>query len=251
MPRTPVVPVKTLGEIDHEYLRARAERGRQWRTLSSEYTLDSTAFESQREETIKKSVWASRASGAFFYLILLIVVGTLFFSYGDNNAPRSFFGYAMMRVLSPSMQDVLPKDSLIITREVDPAALQVGDDISFLKNASTTLTHRIIAIDENYADSGKRGFQTQGTMNTYPDKDVVPAHNLVGKVIFNNLFLGIALGFIRQYTLWIVFFAALVAGLAMSLRVAFSKDETSGYERSKGGPEKGLGKKEGGRALSP
>ena len=38
---------------------------------------------------------------------------------------------------------------MIIAKAVDPATLQVGDVITFMENGKTTVTHRIIGINED------------------------------------------------------------------------------------------------------
>ena len=165
----------------------------------------------------------SRASGALFYIALIVVVTVLFLRFGGSDAaPRSVMGFAAMNVLSASMQDEIPKGSLVIVKEVDPQTLRIGDDITYLKNANTTVTHRIVGITENYAGTGERGFTTQGVMNANPDGQIVFVKNVVGKVVFHNLALGQATGFVRKFALYIVVFTVLIAGLAAALRVVFS-----------------------------
>ncbi|MFQ9798525.1 MAG: signal peptidase I [Clostridia bacterium] len=116
-----------------------------------------------------------------FYLVLIaVVVGVLFIS-GKESGPKSFAGYSAFTVLSGSMESEIPKGSLVVTKQVDPSELQIGDDITYLSNPTTTITHRIVGITENYADTGQRAFTTQGVMNSAPDKQPVPAANVVGR----------------------------------------------------------------------
>ena len=170
-----------------------------------------------------KRIWESRTTGFLFYTALIVVVLVLFLSFSeDNGVPRSIFGFSMMTVLTPSMQDVIPKDSLVVTRHVDAAALEIGDDVTFLVNEKTTMTHRIVGIYENYMNTGARGFETQGTMNASPDREIVAAQNLVGKVVFHNLLLGKVMVFMKKYALWICIFTPLFVGLFVALRIVFS-----------------------------
>ena len=177
-----------------------------------------------------------RVTGVAFYISLILIVFVVLSIFSDDHgAPRSLAGFAMMHVLTSSMQSEIPKDSLVVTREVDADSLEIGDDITFLKDSSTTITHRIVGIYENYANTGARGFQTQGVMNSSPDKEIVPAHNLVGKVILHNLIIGKAMLFIKEYALLVVIFTALLIGLFFCLRIVFSKDKvmTGGKENEK------------------
>lgn len=84
-------------------------------------------------------------------------------------------------------EDVYSKAAPVVSRRTDPSTLEIGDDITFMTGETTTVTHRIIGIVENYADTGQRAFQTQGVMNRTPDSQLVPAVNVVGKVVFHSL----------------------------------------------------------------
>ena len=170
-----------------------------------------------------RKIWESRTTGFLFYTALIVVVFVLLLTFSEEDGvPRSIMGFSMMTVLTPSMQDSIPKDSLIVTREVDASTLEVGDDITFLVNEKTTMTHRIVGIYENHLNTGMRGFETKGTMNASPDREIVSAQNVVGKVVFHNLALGKAMGFIKQYALWICIFTPLFIGLFVTLRIVFS-----------------------------
>jgi signal peptidase len=200
--------IKTLSELDIEYAQAYVPR----------------------KTSVKERKF--HASDFAFYGVLFAVLIVLFAFYGaGSGTPRSLMGYSAMRVLTSSMQDEIPKDSLIITKNVAPASLKIGDDITFLVDADTTVTHRIVGIQENFANTGARGFQTQGIMNGSPDREIVPAQNVVGIVVFHNLFLGQVLSFIKENVLWIGLFAALFVGLFAALRIAFSKDGARGRKR--------------------
>lgn len=150
--------------------------------------------------------------GVLFYgVLLLILIGV--FALRDESgagAPVSFAGYTAQIVLTGSMEDVIPQGSLVVAKRVDPAALQIGDDIIYLSSQTSTITHRIVGIIEEYSDTGQRAFQTQGVMNERPDKTPVAAVNVVGKVVFHSLALGRIATFIRQNWPLLIFFAVLL-----------------------------------------
>lgn len=189
------------------------------RRLEEEFTMPPPST----DRTARKK---SRIVGFIFYtLVAAIVLGAYFFT-GDNSLapPRPILGFAAMTVLTRSMQDEIPQESLIIIREVDPNAIQIGDDITFLVSDSVTVTHRVVDIFPNYADSGARGFQTQGVNNDRPDTDIVLAEAVLGRVIFHNLFLGRAVTIIRDFALLIAIFAVLLIALVTVIRMIFTKD---------------------------
>jgi signal peptidase len=152
-------------------------------------------------DTMKPKKLVSKIMNIVFYLVMTFII-ILVYLFANNQAesgpPRNFFGYSPMTILTTSMQSVLPKDSLIITKYVDPDSLVIGDDITFLLENNTTMTHRIIDIQENIAGTRERGFKTQGVDNPLPDEDIVYGPNVVGKVIYNSLLLGQILLLIRE-----------------------------------------------------
>ncbi|MCL2864877.1 MAG: signal peptidase I [Lachnospiraceae bacterium] len=131
--------------------------------------------------------------GILFYLVLIgMLIGVFFFTRNENEtgAPRQFLGFSAMRVLTGSMQSEIPQDSLIITRQVLPWEIQVGDDITFMVSETRTVTHRVVGIDENFQGTGNLGFQTQGIENPSPDREIVRPENVVGRVVWHSLPLG-------------------------------------------------------------
>ena len=122
------------------------------------------------------------------------------------------------------MQSEIPKGSLVIAQQVDPETLEIGDDITFMANQTTTVTHRIIGIIEDYEGTGQRAFETQGIMNDEPDAQPVPAVNVVGKVIFHSLVLGYIASFIGNYWPFLLFALAVVIGLIIALKRIYKKE---------------------------
>ena len=161
---------------------------------------------------------------AFYGVLVFLVISALFIRATSNGSPRSLAGFSGMIVLSGSMQAEIPKDSLVVARQVDPKTLQIGDDITFMANPTTTVTHRIIGIIENYEGTGQRAFQTQGIMNDEPDAQPVPAVNVVGKVIWHSLIVGQIASFIGEYWIFILFVLAVLIGLTAVLKHIYRKE---------------------------
>lgn len=160
----------------------------------------------------------------FFYLTLVgLVFGVILFKGAGDGAPSSFFGFSAFTVLSGSMQREIPKGSLVITQHVDPYTLEIGDDITYMNSPSTTVTHRIVGIIENYEDTGQRAFETQGVMNSAPDRLPAAAANVVGKVIFHNYILGQIAGFLNQYWYLVLLFVGLFAGFFVVIQKILAK----------------------------
>jgi signal peptidase len=131
----------------------------------------------------KDSGPAAIISSALFYLAILILLLTTVLAGGDSGAPKMILGYSYFTVLTSSMQDEIPQGSFILVRRVEARDLQAGDNITYMRDAATSVTHKIVQVYENYDNSGMRGFQTQGVNNEHPDNDIVSASNVLGKVV--------------------------------------------------------------------
>lgn len=165
----------------------------------------------------------------FYGILFSIVIGVLAVSAGGNGAPKAFGRYSAFVVLTGSMEDVIPKGSLVVTKHVDPYDLEIGDDITYMVSEKTTVTHRIVEIQEEYLDTGERAFRTQGVMNQEPDRNPVAAVNVVGKVIYHNKILGIVVSFGQENWPLVIFFIVVmllfIKALELILRKEFPEEE--------------------------
>ena len=162
----------------------------------------------------------SRIGGFCFYAVLIAAVLAVYFFYSATGAaPRTLFGYGVFRVLTSSMQGEIPQGSFVIIKQVEANMLAVGDNITFLKEGNTTVTHKIIALYKHYGAEGQPAFQTQGVENSFPDEEIVLAANVIGKVVFHSATLGNAVNFMRDYAPFILVFAVLISGLISALYI--------------------------------
>lgn len=97
-----------------------------------------------------------------------------------------------------------------MTRSVAPETLEIGDDITYMVDETTSITHRIVGIEKHSADTGDYAFQTQGIANSRPDEKKVYAVNVVGKVIFHSVLLGTVLSAVRENWPLVLFFIAVL-----------------------------------------
>lgn len=98
----------------------------------------------------------------------------------------NIFGFSLFRVVTGSMEPTLSVGTLLVSKEVEMAAVDVGDIICFRAQESAIfgkmMTHRVTEIMET-AD-GALMFVTKGDANLTVDGYYVTAANLVGKVIW-------------------------------------------------------------------
>lgn len=166
----------------------------------------------------------------FYGGLVLLVLNAFCIKRGSGNQPLMIGGYSAMTVLTGSMQDVYPQDSLIITKTVDTAELEIGDDITFMTGETSSVTHRIIDIIDDYYEAGERGFRTKGIMNENADQEIVAARNVVGRVVFCSPILGKTVTFITNNWPLILFYVFVLAAL-----VAFLEWNARRYEPAKEG----------------
>jgi signal peptidase len=128
---------------------------------------------------MKRSLFIIVSDVLFFAAVFAILL-TVLTSGDGSGTQKTVFGLSYYTVISRSMQDEIPKDSFILVKETDPKKLNVGDNITFMRDSNTSITHKIIDIFES---SDGRGFKTMGVNNSQPDRDIVHESNVNGKVI--------------------------------------------------------------------
>lgn len=101
-------------------------------------------------------------------------------------------------VLSGSMEPEYHVGSLIYVKSVDYKTLGVGDDITYLIDEDTVVTHRIIEVlvDENDPDTIR--YFTQGIANDIPDAVSVHYKNIIGTPVFTIPYLGYVSDYIQN-----------------------------------------------------
>lgn len=152
----------------------------------------------------------------FYLAVVLLLAGAVLLRSARNGAPVSIAGYSGLVVLSESMQDVIPKGSFILTKQVEPESLQIGDDITFMTNSVTCVTHRIVDIRPQ--PDGTLAFQTKGVNNQTPDSNLAAEGNVVGKVVYHNLLLGQSAQWISANWPLVVFLLAIWMALSWVLK---------------------------------
>ena len=230
--------LKTLEELNRDFLSERAAyRGKArnehlapsavdptLQTVSVKPIIDITGFDTQARAAEGKSKSGKRSTGVFtfisnmiFYLAIILIMLTVLTSGTENGATKTVFGYSYFTVVSKSMQDEIPKGSFILVKNSDPKDLKVGDTITYMRDRSTSVTHKVLEIYENYNNSGARGFQTMGVNNTAPDSDIVYESSVVGKVVTVIPALGAMLSGLASnvYLVFIIFGLCVVMSLCI------------------------------------
>jgi len=214
--------LKPLTELNREYI---IERVVHYQSKAQEPIVNPPVRECSAERTgNKKRGTIAIISDILFYMALLIILFSVL-TPSNNGFPKAIMGYSYFSVLSSSMQDEIPKDSFILVRQTDPQKLEVGDNITYVRDQSGTVTHKIVDIYDNYQNSGYRGFQTQGVNNAIPDKEIVKEANVVGKVIFVLPAAGAVISYLGANIHIVFIFFGLCVGISFVLRGLLAKTE--------------------------
>lgn len=193
-------PLMTVDEIQVLMEKYRLEP--EPRTAENPPCDDQENSNQQEATTGSRRRTGSVISNIFFFASLIMLVFAAFV-YGAKGNVRYIGPYTCFTVLTDSMQSEIPQGAFLLVKRVDPGSIRVGDDITYMIDQKQSVTHRVIQINENYADSGMRGFTTKGIENPTPDSEVVYAENVVGVVQVSIPGLGDALTYIGE-NFWMV-----------------------------------------------
>ena len=104
----------------------------------------------------------------------------------------SFFNYRMFTVASGSMEPKYKIGDVLISKNVDPSKVKVGDTISYLGNkgdfTNKVITHQVVDIAKD-AD-GKYLFHSKGLANLVEDP-IVHESQLYGVVVYKSIILSL------------------------------------------------------------
>ena len=133
-----------------------------------------------KENKEKSSIGILKILGIFFLAILLVilfvnmVIIVKSFIYPDK--VPGFMGWKPFIILSGSMEPVIVRGDLALTKEVDPATLKKGDVIAF-RQGDIVIAHRI---DEMIEENGRTILKTKGDANEKVDELTVTLAQVEG-----------------------------------------------------------------------
>lgn len=178
-------------------------------------------------------------SGLVNLLCLAAILLSLLAGWTAITTPKgkvpTLFGVSMLTVLTGSMAPALPESSLILVRETAPAQIRAGDMITFYTSiagySGVVNTHRVTEVVEL---EGGPAFRTQGDANAVEDSETVSGSQVVGRVFFSSLALGMVVSFLRRpivFFLMILIPLLLVVARSILQLVRLGKEEVRKAER--------------------
>lgn len=125
---------------------------------------------------------------AFVTIFVLFILMVCLQRFSGNKV--SFFNYRMFTVISGSMKPRYDIGDVLISKEVAPEDIKIGDTISYLGTkgdfAGKVITHEVIGIKKD--EAGQIVFRAQGLANLVEDPEVY-ANQLYGVVIHKSTIL--------------------------------------------------------------
>lgn len=145
------------------------------------------------EEKARRASSAEKALTGFGYAISLILamvfiinVTMIVKSYTYPDRVPDFMGYKPFIVLSGSMEPAILAGDLIVTKEIAPETIKVGDVISFRVENNIVVSHRVTEI----ITEGGLFFLTKGDANIGMDATRVEPEAIEGLYIWRGAGLG-------------------------------------------------------------
>lgn len=125
----------------------------------------------------KVSNWLTIVVATILAFVLLVNLWIMFQANTSKDKVPSVFGYKPFIVLSGSMETDIRVGDLIITKEIDPTTLVIGDVVAFRDAEGTVTTHRII---EMVTCPSGTCFITKGDNNSSQDQQLVERSDIEG-----------------------------------------------------------------------
>lgn len=161
--------------------------------------------------------------GNFLYIILVILVLLILLVVAlqrFSNNTIALGGFRIFNILTGSMEPEYGVGDIILTKEVKPKEIKVGDDITYLGKEGDfngkIVTHRVRAVIPS--ETGEYKFITQGLTNDIADPEIT-ASQVQGKVIYKTVILSFISGLVNNlYSMYFVIFIPIAIIIFINIR---------------------------------
>lgn len=134
-----------------------------------------------KDNKVLKIIWNIIYTLLFVIVLLMLVVVVL---QRVSNNTITIGGVRMFVVATGSMKPVYEVGDILVSKEVSPEEIKVGDDIVYRGEVSTynnkIITHRVISIEKQ--EDGNYKIITQGVANTAQDPEIDQTQ-VYGKIV--------------------------------------------------------------------
>lgn len=159
-----------------------------------------------------------------FVIVILMLIVVVLQRVSDNSI--SLGGYRLFTVATGSMEPKYLVGDILISKEINPDEIQVGDDIVYRGNSGSfkdkIVTHQVISIRE---ENGEKKITTKGIANTEEDPEI-DASQVYGKVIYKVKTLSFIGQIIKNiYVFYFIIFVPIAIIIFRQIRNLLKKDD--------------------------
>lgn len=121
-------------------------------------------------------------------VVVCLVVAAVIILQKVTDSNRSIAGYRIFRVITGSMEPEYEVGEVVISKEVDPKKIKVGDDIVYLGNfgeySGKIIMHSVVSIDTD--ENGNLNFHAKGLRSSSVEDPQIKANQIYGVVKFKS-----------------------------------------------------------------
>ncbi len=121
-------------------------------------------------------------------VILCLIVAAIIIFQKISDSNRSIAGYRIFRVITGSMEPEYQVGEVVISKEVNPTTIKVGDDIVYLgrygEYNGKIIMHSVVAIDTD--ENGNLNFHAKGLHTSSVEDPQIKADQVYGVVKFKS-----------------------------------------------------------------
>ena len=161
-------------------------------------------------------------------IILLLALAVIIIQRVTNNE-LALGGYRIYTVVTPSMTPEYKIGDILISKEVDPNEIEIGDDVVYLGKEGDfeekIVTHRVIRISKD-KETNKLKFVTKGINNIIEDPEI-NEDQLYGTIAHKTIFLSFISRIMTSMVGSFVVFAiiTLFVSIQIVINIFFNEDD--------------------------
>lgn len=161
-------------------------------------------------------------------IILLLALAVIIIQRVTNNE-LALGGYRIYTVVTPSMTPEYKIGDILISKEVDPNEIKIGDDVVYLGKEGDfeekIVTHRVIRISKD-KETNKLKFVTKGINNIIEDPEI-NEDQLYGTIAHKTIFLSFISRIMTSMVGSFVVFAiiTLFVSIQIVINIFFNEDD--------------------------
>ena len=155
-------------------------------------------------------------------VVLCLIVSAVIIFQKITDSNRSIAGYRIFRVITGSMEPEYDVGEVVISKEVDPNNIKVGDDIVYLgtygEYSGKIIMHTVVAIDKD--KNGNLNFHAKGLHSASVEDPQIKASQIYGVVQFKSVILTVLYKVATNIYSLFVIITVLALNVFISFRMA-------------------------------